>query len=185
MLLSSEWRIFSMIKLMLNGPIERCTYYGTSRPYSSYFISHVFLQNEPDVCYLDTVQQGYIFRIFDFFLTRIYYLFIYPIILNYRHLRHPNIIELLDVLSPTILSRIEDSGILKGMQVAFLSVPLSVSHTLFPHTRLAICCQSRNHCAIFYCIVSTNILSSLDIHKTYFFFVTQIFFRNNLDSDMM
>lgn len=56
MLLSSEWRIFSMIKLMLNGPIERCTYYGTSRPYSYfYFIAHVFFLDEPDVCYLNTV----------------------------------------------------------------------------------------------------------------------------------
>lgn len=47
-------------------------------------------------------------------LIGVYYLF-NTIDCNCRHLRHPNIIELLDVLSPTILSRIEDSGILKGM----------------------------------------------------------------------
>lgn len=32
-----------------------------------------------------------------------------------RHLRHPNIINLLDVISPTISRRIEDSGVLNGM----------------------------------------------------------------------
>lgn len=36
-----------------------------------------------------------------------------PPIMN-RHLRHPNIVELLDVLSPTIYGKMADSGYLNG-----------------------------------------------------------------------